>query len=386
MNQAMKTTIKILIFLTALVTISCSDSNDMLTVINADGSCYREFTTNVNKRFVTGDSIEKNNPFPVDIDATCQVVWKFRDSEWFTQFPASKTNVDSIVKVVKTKDKVGKEEKKLDIFYARIRINYTSVDDMSARFRLKKSHEWSNMKVKYTLDKRFRWFYTYYIYRETYPKIVTNYRIPIEKFMTKEEASYWFTGKPNILLGMNGIEARECVGKLEDCYNEWYGKNLWSNEYDELIKNYNLVQNKPVSLDRLKLLRDSIFSKIKDVEKDKMVDILNKFFKTDAFTVLWKTDNSPMRRYEKGLDNQEFMTYFGKSFNYKLVMPGKVTPLENVVIKGDTLNLALTAYRMGLGDYTIEAQSRKANVWAFILTGIILIVAVGSFLWKPKRK
>lgn len=382
----MKTAIKVLIFLFALITISCSDSSDMLTVINADGSCYREFNANVNKQFVTGDSIDANNPFPVDIDANCQVVWKFQNSDWFSQFPATKTTVDSIVKALKIKDNVGKGRKKSDDFYARVRINYTSVDDLAARFKLKKSHEWSSMKVKYSLDKKFRWFYTYFTYRESYPKIVTNFSVPIEKYMTKEEASYWFTGKPNLLLGMNGIEAREYVGKIEDFYNAWYAKNTWNNEYEKLIENYNLVQNKPVSLDKLKLLRDSIFSKVKDIEKEKMCDILNSFFKTDAFTVLWKTDKSPMTKYDKEFGNQEFVSYFQKSFNYKLVMPGKVTSPENVVVKGDTLNWTLTAYRMGVDEYKIEAQSRKANVWAFVLTGLILIVAVGSFIWKPKRR
>jgi hypothetical protein len=37
-------------------------------------------------------------------------------------------------------------------------------------------------------------------------------------------------------------------------------------------------------------------------------------------------------------------------------------------------------------DYVIEAESRKANLWAFIVSGLILALAIGSFWYKPKRK
>jgi len=67
-------------------------------------------------------------------------------------------------------------------------------------------------------------------------------------------------------------------------------------------------------------------------------------------------------------------------------MPGVVTGQNNAVVHGDTLVWNLTTYRMIPADYVIEAQSRKANSWAFILTGLILIIAIGSFVWKPGKR
>jgi hypothetical protein len=93
-----------------------------------------------------------------------------------------------------------------------------------------------------------------------------------------------------------------------------------------------------------------------------------------------------MKKYEDEFENKEFISYFGKSFKYKLILPGKITEPNNAIVKGDTLIWKLTAYHMIPANYVIEAQSRKANVWAFILTGIILIITIGSFIWKPKRK
>lgn len=383
----MKSTIKVIPFILLLITAACSDSNDMLTVVKSDGSCYREFTDEVNLNFITGDSVEINNPFPVDIDSTCQISWKFRDSEWFTQYPVSKAMIDSVVKSNNLKDTLKAGEKKTpEMCNVVLRKNYSSVKEMASQFKFKKSHEWSKMKVNYSLEKKFRWFYTYYCYKETYPKLVTNFEIPIENYMSKDEAQFWFIGQPDILRGMNGLEIREYVGKIEDNFNKWYAQNLWNNEYKCLISNYDQINNKPVSVEKMESLRDTIFmTNVKEFDKMDMKDILNNYFKTDAFSNLWKGKESPMRKYEDSLDEKEFMTYFSESFNYKLVMPGKVKLPENAIQQGDTLIWTLNAYRIALDDYTIEAQSRKTNIWAFILTGLILIVAIGSFIWKPKK-
>lgn len=378
---------KILIYFALLFAVSCAEPTDMVTVINPDGSCYREFSSKVVPGFLTGDSIKNSNPFPVDIDSTCQIRWKYLNSEWLTQFPVSESTLDSIVRNVRRERQPdSKGEQKSDVFCVQVRKNYSSVEELAANFRLKKSHEWSSMKVKYELEKKFRWFYTYYSYREIYPRIKTNFEIPVEKYLTNDEAKFWFTGQPDILLGMNGIESREYLGRVEDLYNKWIAHNLWNASFKVLLANYNQVDNQPVSKEKLKLLRDSIFN-LKVHEPDfRMNDVLNDFFKTNAFTVLWQNEHSPMKKFEDDFNNQEFMSYIPTTFNYKLILPGKVIQPTTGILHGDTLVWKLTGYRMIPADYVIEAQSRKANVWAFILTGIILIVAVGSFLWRPKNR
>ncbi len=378
----MKTSIRILLFFCAILLASCAENSEMLTVIKPNGSCYREFTEGVKPSFLTGDSIDENK-FPVDVDSLSNIRWKCNYSEWISEFPVSKNFLDSIVKNNSNKNKSKEND---NSFTAILRLDYASVKEMNEKFRLKQSHEWSKMAVKHTLDKKFRWFYTYYKYAETYPQLKTDLKIPIEKYLTNEEASFWFTGQPNLVQGMNGIEMREFVGKLEDAYNIWYGINVWSNEFDVMIKNYDQVKNKPVTVERLKELRDTIFITIKDKEKYEMYDVLNTYFKTTAFSPLWQGDGSVMKNYEKSVEIQDYMTYFAKDFNYKLIMPGKVFNAINAVQNGDTLSWKLTAYRMAVSDYKIEAQSRKINVWAFVVTGLLVLVAIGSLMWKEKRK
>jgi hypothetical protein len=360
----------------------------MLTVINPDGSCYREFTHEVDSAFMMGDTTGKKNPFPVKIDSTWEINWKFGDSRASTDFPLRKRVYDSLQTVSANCGKDSLQSKTGNPpFTVTIRQNYRSVEDMAARFRLKESNNWSKIKVKYELDKKFRWFYTFYTYRETYPKIETSFELPIEKYMSKDEARFWFTGQPNMLQGMNGVEVRQYVGDLEDKYNKWFVQNYWNAEYKVLLANYDRMSKKPVSRERLAQLRDSIFEGISISETGpSMKKELNQYFKTNAFDQLWDSEKSPLREFESNFSDMEFLNLFAESFTYRLKMPGSILKANNAVINGDILKWQLTAYRMVYEAYTIEAQSRKANLWAFVLTGILIIVAVGSFLYKPKVK
>jgi len=385
----MNATSKLLIYSAVLFIVSCTQPSDMLTVIAPDGSCYREFTANANPQFLSGDTLAKLNPFPVDIDSTWKITWKYKNSSLQSTFPVKKRVLDSIVKSisksVEIKRKGNTDQNSGDlIVYARQ--NYTSASEMDMRFRLRRSHSWSGLKVKHLLDKKFRWFYTYYTYKETYPQLKTSFSIPVEKFMTKDEAMFWFTGKPDILKGMNGVEIREYVGTIEDNFHKWFNKNLWDSEYRVLLENYSNIAKLQVSKDRLKVLKDTIFNaKVNKVEDFKMEQILDSYFKTSVFTAFWKTDNCPMVKFESDFNDQGFVEYFKEAFTYKLIMPGVVTGQNNAVVHGDTLVWNLTAYRLIPAPYVIEAQSRKANIWAFILTGIIFIVAIGSFIRKPGK-
>jgi hypothetical protein len=380
----MKTMSKFLLFLSILFVVSCSQPSDMLTVLNPDGSCYREFSENADDAFLMGDLSAKHNPFPSDVDSTWEFAWMFRDTKLRTDFPLSKVVVDSIDKIIANRGRIaGRLSKEHVIVFARR--HYKSVEEMDTVFKLKESNDWNKIKVKHHLNKKFRWFYTYYTYRETYPMIETGFELPIENYMTQDEARFWFTGKPNILQGKNGMEIREYLGKIEDNYNKWITENLWNAEYKILLDNYNKLSKKPVPKVQLKALKDSIYSsKVNKLESFDMEKALNCFFRTNVFSELWRTESSPLKKFENDF-NKKFSFLFAQGFNYKLILPGKIIQPGDAIIQGDTMVWKLTSQRLVPADYVIEAQSRKANTWAFILTGIIAIIAIVSFLWKRRK-
>jgi len=92
----MKAILKNLIFFFVLCLASCNNSTDMLTVISADGSCYREFYEFADSSFLAGDLSEKHNPFPVLVDSTWEFSWKYKNNEFRTDFPVEKAFFDSV--------------------------------------------------------------------------------------------------------------------------------------------------------------------------------------------------------------------------------------------------------------------------------------------------
>jgi hypothetical protein len=380
----MKTIAKLFLLLGVVFVGSCTQPTDMLTVINSDGSCYREFSANADEAFLRGDKSEEHNPFPVVIDSTWEIRWSVNKSGFRNDFPLSKAILDSIKKATANAGKNG-DENSTGEFVVVAHQDYSTVEEMDREFKLKSSNEWSKIKVRHSLDIKFRWFYTYYTYRETYPMIKTGFELPIENYMTKDEARFWFTGEPDILKGMNGVEVNEYVNRIESNYNKWVVQNLWNAEYKVLLGVYDQLTEKPVTKGELQSLRDSIFvEKVNQSEDFDMEKTLNSFFKTSVFTELWKTESSPMRKFEKNLD-KKFAFLFSQSFNYKLILPGEVIQSGDALIQGDTLAWKLSTYRLIPSAYVIEAQSRKANLWAFVLTGVMLLGVAGWFVWQVKR-
>lgn len=371
----MKTIALLSVIAISLGIASCGSNEDMLTTINPDGSCSRSFTRGVDSAFMVGDTA-KSNPFPVDIDASWKITLMDSNTVVQTGWP---------LKTWKNKNQ-GKSRQ----VEATVWRKYNSVAEMAENFRLKKSDDWSAIKPKYEFNKKFRWFYTYYTYKEIYPKLKTLDKVPFEKYMTREEAEFWFTGRPDLLKGMNGVEIREYIGNLENKYNLWFASNLWIVEYDELLKNYTQLTDKTISITRLEQARDSVFEKYSPTVESNNPELdmpgsLNKYFNTDVFSQLWEKPDGAMKKFEDNSYNLEFLKYFGRSFNYKLLMPGKIIQPDNAILHGDTLIWKLDAYRMVYNDYEIGAQSRKTNIWAFVLSVLVGALAVFSYIYKFKK-
>jgi CheY-specific phosphatase CheX len=80
----------------------------------------------------------------------------------------------------------------------------------------------------------------------------------------------------------------------------------------------------------------------------------------------------------------EIADYFGMELTYNLSMPGKIIDSNTPVIHGDTLTWKVDAYRFFFTDYTLHTKSRKPNIWAFGLTGLLILLITGSFWIKKK--
>lgn len=390
---------KIAIFLfIASILVSCIDPDNMVTVINPDGSCYRKIVRNVDSAFMVGDTAKSK--IIVDLDSTWEKSFRYDKRDTMIEWPLKIWNPNNYQKLVTSTiedKKIDDKEKSYQIKsllsceLTAIR-KYSSVEEMSHKFKLKNSHPWSQIPVNYHLEKKFRWYYTYYTYKEVYSKINTFTEIPIEKYFNPTEAELWFNGKPEELKGLNGIEIYEKLEDLKDKFNCWASHNLWIMMFKIYVNNidYKFI---PISLQQLNNERDSIFLKAykkknfmeKGIEPEDIIGNLDEYYKTKSFTDYYIKNKTKLDSIANNFKEPDFNKYFKYEMDYNLIMPGRITRCNNCVIHNDTISWKLTAYRMVYKNMEIEATSQKINYWAFYLTGLVILLAIISFFIKFSR-
>ena len=370
----------IILAIIGLLLASCNEI-EIKTVVNPDGSCYRELTSNIDRKYLNPDSISKHNPFPVEIDSIWTLSWSEGEINWENEFP--------VFEKFENKTDSSKENKDSTNYKIRIKKHFSSVENMGKEYVIKDAHPWKDLKIDYQLVKKFRWFYTYYEYKETYHNPQIKFENSIDEFLTKDEYLFWFTGQPNLTSGMSGMEAREYLGEIENKYEKWMLKNMWAWEYDYMLSNYDKIPNITIEKEKLIHLKDSIFeSKVKKNLDFKMDDILDSFFITSIFSRFWNEESSPMKDYQEDSDAPypSVVSLLSESFDYSLILPGNIKTSNSAKTDGNKMIWNLSAYRFLVNDYVIEAESQKVNIWAFIVTGIIVILTLISYLLPLKKK
>ena len=242
----------------------------------------------------------------------------------------------------------------------------------------------TKMRSKAKLDKHFRWFYTEYTYTETFYCVGDSFKLAPTDYADKDAVSYWFTGQPNLLQGLSGAEAYEKLGNMEPKITKWLNDNLFKVGFDFIIANYDSITNPPVSKERFIELQDSLVHFIMEGEEDILTarpdDKLREFFHSNAYAMFFDEDNPLGEKLNKEFMNR--LNIFWFNVPYTLSMPGKVTDAGNGTLQPDgTVLYPFTGERLIPQDYTITATSRKTNVWACVVSVLIILLALGSFLW-----
>ena len=106
--------------------------------------------------------------------------------------------------------------------------------------------------------------------------------------------------------------------------------------------------------------------------------VINDYYQSDAFTSWANLRDSLDRHYSK------YSHILALSTAYDLVMPGKVTDAGMGTYDGQVIHYKLTGERLIPDAYPIAAPSRVTNTWAFIVTLFVILLAIGSFMYKRK--
>jgi hypothetical protein len=331
--------ISILVAIASLMITSCDKNVTMVTEINRDGTCTRQVST-------ADDCL-------LDVESWEEVV--------------SQDTVD---------------HKKVTL-----RRSFSSVEAMAANPILSVYGE--PIRSEASLQKRFKWFYTDYTFTETFVSWGDHFDIPITKYVSQDEASFMWTGYPNLVEGMTGIDMVEKLDMIQESLEYWEYSIILNCHFKLIGNNYDDMSNPPVDRDVFVSLRDSITRFGYDNEYDEFSEVnklLTDFFKSDAYSVFYSKAGDVKDEYEAESDSIIYpvVNIIFLKAPYLLKMPGRVTDTGRGKLADGLIQYRFEGGFLVPGDYTISASSRVANVWAFILSAAVILIALLSFFYRRK--
>lgn len=242
------------------------------------------------------------------------------------------------------------------------------------------------LKSEAKVEKHFRWFYTEYTFTEVFNCVGDTFKIAPTNYADKDIVSYWFTGQPNLVEGLSGAEASQKISEMEPFVSKWLNDNFYQVSFDFIVNHYDSISNPPVSRERFIELHDSLANYVlghKDILEMEAEEALRSFFHSDAYAIFFNEETPCGKELTKELVNH--LNIFWFNVQYTLTMPGRVVDAGTGVVRDGVVYYPLNGERLIPHDYVITATSHVTNLWAYIVTLLIILLAIGSFFFHRKK-
>ena len=320
MNTQMKYRFVPIIVLVLLTVSGCKKDKKTTTKINSDGSCVR--TVVINPVSDTSSSF----PIPTDIS------WEIRLE--------------------------GDTEK---VYIARKR--FDDVNQMNNEYKRP-----NKVGIDLKFEKKFRWFFTYFIYQEIYKPCFQIQRIPIQSFLTKEEYVQYENG-----------DTSKALKKRMD---EFLMENIFEEFYSQLIDSVESLHDPSIPASIFIAKKQEIdFHKMEHATKD-IVQYLEKVLGLKLKGKLERQIDGVTKSID---DKVQFMINAGGDYSNEVVMPGIVLNTNANTVEGNKVVWHFNEDKFTFISYTMNVESRIANPWATYATGAAVIVLV-VFLMVPRLR
>ena len=174
------------------------------------------------------------------------------------------------------------------------------------------------------------------------------------------------------------------LDKIEAKVNQWLNANWFAEICKTIADHYDMVKNPPVSKETFvsqcnELAMHPDVLNDTDDKVDNFKKVLDNHFHSDAYYELLNSDTLDSSREEYG----SFLSF---DTNYDLVMPGKVMDAGIGEYDGHVIHYRVSGGRTIPNDYkySIGATSRVTNIWAFVVTFLVIALAIGSFFIRRR--
>ncbi|MCX6244293.1 MAG: hypothetical protein NTU98_06255 [Bacteroidetes bacterium] len=315
-----------------IVALSACREITVRTTVNSDGSFTRIITVSGD----SGDAFKQELPYPVDASWT----------------------------MTSKKDTAGKD--KFIVTYTK---NFKDCEELKAG--IGRDTSWLRQLVRsIDIRKRFGFFYSYVEYKEVYPAANPFTTLSYKDHVTKEEF-LWLTRKHPVQSPSDSIKRKDAEDKV----------------MAYLVESATAEAEKILAEGIRKLNDPNLDEKKAGEFHDRISAALSKWNYKDAGVLIdslriW-TGNSAAERL-KEIQPPLFQEFNRKAkflenllpmeeFHAEAELPGLITGTNSSVLNGNRVSWDVFPMAFLLEDYTMVAESRVINVWAFVLSGLIVL-------------
>lgn len=315
-------------FLWLALTLSGCKEYTTKTKINPDGSCERIV-------MVEGDTANIGSlPFPVPVDKSWQIEKKKSEKDSTKVVYLAKKGFDSA-------ELLGKE--------------YVDKNKI-------------NVRIKF--EKKFRWFYTYYEYEETYKSFFPYKIIPLKSYLTEEEFKTF----------LNDDTTKAIKNRLDN----FAAENFLEYFLMELVKECQAKGIKEVNEASVHANKKSIMEDIDKYDKDYEA-LLNSIAKRLGAPSLKSFKPFVEKLVIEVEKKMEWTGSANGTYTNQVSMPGIILTTNSKSVQGNVVEWKVSAERFMYEDFVMNVESRSANIASFIVTGIIIAFVV-LLLIMPKLR
>jgi hypothetical protein len=258
------------------------------------------------------------------------------------------------------------------------------------------------LHVEVEVEKSFRWFYTYYRYREVFHRLTPFTKIPPTAVLSEEEVSRYARGERTSLLNQKAEiwVARSLYEILIDTLkagllaaDDRLGAGILEEKKESLFvamvkigPDSTLRDFGDVIAERISYRGDArsffVGSKITQAGLSAFVELVGLVAGIPPTPVLEESARSAWRAWNNVVERSARMQGI---FVVSVTLPGLVVQTNSPIADAQTLTWKFDGEQYGMIDYVMEAESRVENLWAFGVTVTVALVLGGIILYGRRR-
>jgi hypothetical protein len=232
-------------------------------------------------------------------------------------------------------------------------------------------------RVTSTFEKKFRWFYTYLYYSDTYHAI-NRLSLPTEDYFTEEDYAFIdrLPAEGRSISKADSLYLDRLNQKIFDFYGSRALFEMYYSKLELLLKQ----ENKTPWLDTLKNHKEKMYTVL--MENDGAMNLLE----IEGMSKLPLTANQ-LSQLEAEIETRVDFFSFATNGKYQhtINLPGNIVNTNADSVTGNSLYWRPSTTKFLLKDFTLYGESRRLNLWT-VLVSIGVIGAALLLIFYRGRK